>query len=780
MTESTSLEPTNQSNKDNKLVDISVDNSETARPDQEMNAASIPDTPEQTLTEDGQDSTCISSSGDLDGFLLAALKNPKDRMFLLKLDQEMERFISDSSRTRLDFPQMNSYHRLIVHRAAAYFKLSHVVDGTKKAVVLYKNENTEIPFLRFTDLMEQEDVRQEKSFKIMRRHPTTHSATSTQLASSDNTENYSEAEKKHMTIEEREAAYAKARARIFKDLEEKKCPELNNHIENDPISVTTTTTNSPTTTTATSADFSEAPSTDSGKEDRASTAATSNKPRSWNNKYSERRSPKPPHSWYQHTSYPPSPYGAPAASASPVMLAPVGQYSPYYTPAPPQAMRPYDFGNGMVMLQQQMGTLDISSGQYISQAPPLPQQHLSPEWTGSSYRPQQAAGTTVGWSDNVAETGYLAQPFYPGFGYPTPLPPPNTVTQTAAPSQQSQQDDGDMKSANEPSSPYTNQPNVPSPYMAPNIVPRSPHMMANPSPTEEWGGRASTPGKEVARGMSGNSSPQFPYNQRWDAHAAQSDYPATQFPMYMIPAIPAPLAVQPPGAPMARRSLSGPTPLYHSHAHYSPQADPNVIGAMGEYPFPTVAPSFHRAQTQPAPRTHRSRQLFDPSQPTKTQVQQQGQNRRKPKTPPSPDGRGGKRSQNGGSAGGGGGGGGGKRKDPNLLYDYSVQMPYDGVKPSEAIEPPRPTHILELYQFSSDDSLEDVELPGATIKHSNNKVLAVFKSSALAQEVLQNHTSERYKLRMWKPVVREPVDQPPIVVTHKNEGEATETARSNK
>lgn len=37
----------------------------------------------------------IDFNTGLDGFLLAALKNPKDRLFLLKLDREMERFIND-------------------------------------------------------------------------------------------------------------------------------------------------------------------------------------------------------------------------------------------------------------------------------------------------------------------------------------------------------------------------------------------------------------------------------------------------------------------------------------------------------------------------------------------------------------------------------------------------------------------------------------------------------------------------------------------------------------
>ncbi|ORX89478.1 hypothetical protein K493DRAFT_233332 [Basidiobolus meristosporus CBS 931.73] len=97
------------------------------------------------LEEDNElDENEVPSNNELDGFLLAALKSPKDRLLLLKLDQEMERFINDPSRNRLEFPQMNAYQRLIVHRVAQYFKLSHVVDSSKKAVILYKSPETEM------------------------------------------------------------------------------------------------------------------------------------------------------------------------------------------------------------------------------------------------------------------------------------------------------------------------------------------------------------------------------------------------------------------------------------------------------------------------------------------------------------------------------------------------------------------------------------------------------------------------------------------------------------
>lgn len=54
------------------------------------------------------------------------------------------KLFKSNSRTRLEFPPMNSYQRLIVHRVAQYFKLSHVVDTSGKAVVLYKSAETQM------------------------------------------------------------------------------------------------------------------------------------------------------------------------------------------------------------------------------------------------------------------------------------------------------------------------------------------------------------------------------------------------------------------------------------------------------------------------------------------------------------------------------------------------------------------------------------------------------------------------------------------------------------
>lgn len=80
--------------------------------------------------------------GVVDAFLLSVLRTPKDRAFLLKSDADLEQFILDPSRTRIEYPPMNSYQRLIVHRLAQYFGLAHIVDKTKTAVIVFKTPQT--------------------------------------------------------------------------------------------------------------------------------------------------------------------------------------------------------------------------------------------------------------------------------------------------------------------------------------------------------------------------------------------------------------------------------------------------------------------------------------------------------------------------------------------------------------------------------------------------------------------------------------------------------------
>uniref|UniRef100_A0A8C6JDT0 Uncharacterized protein n=1 Tax=Melopsittacus undulatus TaxID=13146 RepID=A0A8C6JDT0_MELUD len=89
-----------------------------------------------------------STGIDLHEFLINTLKNnPRDRMILLKMEQEIIDFISDNNNHYKKFPQMSSYQRMLVHRVAAYFGMDHNVDQTGKSVIINKTSNTRIRLL---------------------------------------------------------------------------------------------------------------------------------------------------------------------------------------------------------------------------------------------------------------------------------------------------------------------------------------------------------------------------------------------------------------------------------------------------------------------------------------------------------------------------------------------------------------------------------------------------------------------------------------------------------
>uniref|UniRef100_A0A8C5KXB4 Cyclic AMP-regulated phosphoprotein, 21 n=1 Tax=Jaculus jaculus TaxID=51337 RepID=A0A8C5KXB4_JACJA len=95
------------------------------------------------LSKDCSQEYTDSTGIDLHEFLINTLKNnSRDRMILLKMEQEMIDFIGDNNNHYKKFPQMSSYQRMLVHRVAAYFGLDHNVDQTGKSVIINKTSNT--------------------------------------------------------------------------------------------------------------------------------------------------------------------------------------------------------------------------------------------------------------------------------------------------------------------------------------------------------------------------------------------------------------------------------------------------------------------------------------------------------------------------------------------------------------------------------------------------------------------------------------------------------------
>uniref|UniRef100_A0A667XSY5 R3H domain containing 2 n=1 Tax=Myripristis murdjan TaxID=586833 RepID=A0A667XSY5_9TELE len=114
-------------------------------------------TPRKMLSRDSSQEYTDSTGIDVHEFLVNTLKNnPRDRMMLLKLEQDILEFINDDNNQYKKFPQMTSYHRMLLHRVAAYFGMDHNVDQTGKAVIINKTGNTRIPEQRFSEHIKDE------------------------------------------------------------------------------------------------------------------------------------------------------------------------------------------------------------------------------------------------------------------------------------------------------------------------------------------------------------------------------------------------------------------------------------------------------------------------------------------------------------------------------------------------------------------------------------------------------------------------------------------------
>ncbi|XP_043920937.1 cAMP-regulated phosphoprotein 21 isoform X3 [Protopterus annectens] len=124
----------------------------------------------RTLSKDFSQEYTDSTGIDLHEFLVNTLKNnPRDRMMLLKIEQEIIDFICDNNNHYKKFPQMSSYQRMLVHRVAAYFGVDHNVDQTGKSVIINKTCTTRIPEQRFGEHIKDDQSDESQKRFILKR-----------------------------------------------------------------------------------------------------------------------------------------------------------------------------------------------------------------------------------------------------------------------------------------------------------------------------------------------------------------------------------------------------------------------------------------------------------------------------------------------------------------------------------------------------------------------------------------------------------------------------------
>ncbi|XP_062846686.1 cAMP-regulated phosphoprotein 21 isoform X1 [Trichomycterus rosablanca] len=164
-------------------------------------------TPKKTLSKERSVEYTDSTGIDLEKFLITTLKSsPRDRLMLLKLEQDMTNFMTDNCSYK-KFPQMSSYHRMLVHRVAAFFGLEHNVDHSGKSIIINKTSNSRIPEQQFAEHVQEE--KSEEMISILKRD------SSQEKEDSQPRTPRLKDQIKSKSFEEREEEYHRVRERIF-------------------------------------------------------------------------------------------------------------------------------------------------------------------------------------------------------------------------------------------------------------------------------------------------------------------------------------------------------------------------------------------------------------------------------------------------------------------------------------------------------------------------------------------------------------------------------------
>ncbi|KAI0202082.1 hypothetical protein F4808DRAFT_459465 [Astrocystis sublimbata] len=187
--------------------------------------------PEQPQTLGGTTAPSDAFSSSIygqypDEKLLEAMKSPKDRLFLLRLEQEVINFVLSSKEPYMDLPPNNSFCRMLTHKLADYYHMTHSFEVVQGSVRIFRTPFCRVP-ASLASIMDNNTEEKPKTpppavlpKKIMRRGEdggsgavSTNASKATSEVGSDGKEKTIPKEK--MTREEREEAYKIARERIF-------------------------------------------------------------------------------------------------------------------------------------------------------------------------------------------------------------------------------------------------------------------------------------------------------------------------------------------------------------------------------------------------------------------------------------------------------------------------------------------------------------------------------------------------------------------------------------
>ncbi|KAJ8551513.1 hypothetical protein K7X08_021528 [Anisodus acutangulus] len=153
----------------------------------------------------------------VDQFLREALQNPRERLSVLRMEQDVEKFIRDPGRQQMEFQQLpTSYLRLAAHRVALHYSLQSMVlldnnlpDGSGSRIIVRKTSECRTPLIRLADIPVNLPQGATGVVKVAIKQRPQEGSQSGGLNSNSSKGNSA------LSVEERKEEYNRARARIF-------------------------------------------------------------------------------------------------------------------------------------------------------------------------------------------------------------------------------------------------------------------------------------------------------------------------------------------------------------------------------------------------------------------------------------------------------------------------------------------------------------------------------------------------------------------------------------
>ncbi|TEA14034.1 R3H domain-containing protein 1 [Colletotrichum sidae] len=158
--------------------------------------------------------------------LLEAMASPKDRLFLLRLESELIKFVQNSKDPYMDFPPTNSFCRMLTHKLADYYRMTHQFEARVGSVRIFRTPYARVPESLASIAAPETSAETPPPpavlpRKIMRRGEDGEFATASASPSKPTSETGSDSKDKNaaanqkLSREQREEAYKQARERIF-------------------------------------------------------------------------------------------------------------------------------------------------------------------------------------------------------------------------------------------------------------------------------------------------------------------------------------------------------------------------------------------------------------------------------------------------------------------------------------------------------------------------------------------------------------------------------------